>query len=407
MNSRLKIPSRTPTEPSYIEILASSSTNIYFGAHPARDSVTTLVGDLPPPHSSEAKSPQSISSQRATSSRETPDPAPRPYPVTPTISARRRPVCKTCGTPRKGHKRGTCTPCPTPPDERKSLYVSSPESERTPTKASAFVEALAKSLKTTPTPSTSTISSVITAISASGKRRPIHGTCGLPMKGHKRQNGALICPSDHNQDPMSSLRTKAPKGMDQNPDFLDSPSDRRPHKDHSDSVNYIHGRDTTPISTSAYTRSSNAQIKRVVHVSPTGDRCRSESPNPFVSSDSLDNSIFAPSIASGSQSTVIMPSISALNDALGEPALAIYPAWNRDEVSRIREQAKASHFFNGVVNVKIEEKDGLDLTRAINKGDADDHEVPSSHYMKWVIVSREKEMVQKCIDLCAERSLEL
>lgn len=101
-----------------------------------------------------------------------------------------------------------------------------------------------------------------------------------------------------------------------------------------------------------------------------------------------------------------MPSISALNDALGEPALAIYPAWNRDEVSRIRERAKASHFFNGVVNVKIEEKDGLDLTRAINKGDADDHEVPFSHYMKWVIVSREKEMVQKCIDLCAERSLE-
>ncbi|PFH50153.1 hypothetical protein AMATHDRAFT_4236 [Amanita thiersii Skay4041] len=141
----------------------------------------------------------------------------------PSVSARKKHYCRTCGTPMKGHKRNQC-PSPSSISACKAKHpASSPEAAGRNHDSVASIPPPSTSMrsktviKTEPTikgeheylhslshRATDTsgedvsvsISAALSASSASGRRKQPHcRKCGTPMRGHKRPGGVPVCPA--------------------------------------------------------------------------------------------------------------------------------------------------------------------------------------------------------------------
>ena len=420
---------------------------------PLSESSPTLVGDSPPPSIPNA-TPTSISvglSQGSSSSSISFNEASTCLSSTgSSVSARKKPRCRKCGVPTKGHKRGVC---PVPASgESWSLYASSPENERTtPTNIPAKPDR-ATTEKFTPLVSDTTPSS----ISVGSKRKQHHcRKCGLPMKGHKRPSGIVQCPIDTREPldwehdanltptPSSKLKTanvsclkplpSSSKMDDTRMYFLDTKPISKPtpsaKHDTSPTLNNLEGsgtlagkgrrrRSITPAPHFALSeqRSSITPIRPVpssnFQLNYTNgwnsSRQKSPDPPPPLSSASSCSSVSAyipvHISESASQSIEIKSTFDDLCRNLGEPELAIYPACGRDEVARIRAKAKELHYFSGVVNIKMQGHDGTRDDNEPLKNVAELKE-ESHFYVKWVILSKKEEPVRRCVDLYKEHSV--
>ncbi len=273
--------------------------------------------------------------------------------------------------------------------------------------------------------STPSISTTCSTVSIGGKRKqPQCRKCGFPMKGHKRPNGILQCPSSSgsfdnasaaptpqkpkrlNTDPptptpppqlaseTSSVDTTllATRSVEVDPEFSTPPkrvqvtkrgrSPNRPVSMNSsanhitDSASRRHRRNITPTSFAlSEHRSSFTQIRPIAYnpswsLQQDSENDRKPSHRRFSHhSSSPSSSAPSDSIASdhmplhypASQLHEPETSFDSLRQALGEPELTVYSACDRDEAARIRVKARELKFFSGVINVQTQGCDDMKI----------------------------------------------
>ncbi|KAF8635020.1 hypothetical protein AX15_000600 [Amanita polypyramis BW_CC] len=395
-----------PSTNAFLESLPSGSS--YFKRSP------TLVGDSPPPFTQSTT--LASASQKSTSYDDT---SICLASTGSSASSRKSPTCRRCGAPMKGHRRGICS-VPTS-NESKSLYESSPENERirpsrTPNKPEHVMTE-----KGTASVSATTSSSA----SASGKRKQPHcSECGLPMKGHKRPLGALQCPTDTWESPSwendTSLTSTPPSRRKSAnvswskllPPFKTSTNGETPiNSERSGDRVVVKGRHRRSI-----TPTPNFALSEQPWSTKNWINSRQKSPDPprtpfstVSSCSSISAYIPIPFSQSVPQSSEVESTFDDLRQDLGEPELVIYPACNRDEAALIRTKAKELHYFSGVVNIKMQGCDGkrnsgrLENKAKYSKVAGLSEE--SHFYVKWVILSKEEEMVRRCVDLYGKRTI--
>ena len=420
----------------------------------------TLVGDSPA--SSARKAATATASAHLTQMHASFDETPSS--ISSGISTRRKPICRKCRTPRKGHKRGQC-PIPES-DDGGSLYASSPENERkTPAATSVKPECPAEE---GPPSITSSFSSVSESIG--GKRKqPRCRKCGWPTKGHKRPNGVLQCPAgppdwkadvdlaamhspkQDTSSPTSStpsqvagtkmssldttpvatrsadvdskcsariqvtIRGKNPVPMNSSANHITSPSSRRYRRNATPPTSALseHRSSFTPIRPLAYPPSRGPQHDPESDGEPSDRRFSNHSPSPMSTASSFSSvSDYLPMHMDNPalQSHETDPSIASLYQALGEPDLTIYSASDRGEAAQIRNTAKALRYFSGVINFKVQDVQGRDMMNDDKSADMVMH--PSGNepdmneeahsYSKWVIISKKEDIVRRCIDIYEE-----
>ncbi|KAK2465924.1 hypothetical protein APHAL10511_001565 [Amanita phalloides] len=416
----------------------ASQHETYRSVHPGsllpRDSLMdispTLVGDSSPPVARET-SPLSVgvasSQTTVTSMGSTCDLSTRSA-----VSTRRKPICRTCGTPRKGHKGGRC-PIPVTDDDNKS-YSSSPENEwRTPAKSSA------KPVAETP------VSATLTSASArDGRKQPHCRKCGWPMKGHKRPGGVPQCPTgppmppdwDHSANLMPtspgpkppnkapskhnfraqdtdagvSAHDSTPKRSSDVGKFSASPGRERMFSPATSRVIQTSVSPSQPAAAPrrcqrdaslalSEQRSSLSQIRPLARASSSPSPRQDQENDRTTSRRNIDST---PALLSGAPLSAHEPDSSdSLRRIFGEPELTVYSARNRHEATRIRNKARELHYFSGVININSQEhsdKNGGDVEgmTKINECNLKD-ELHS--YTKWVLLSKRENIVRKCVDL--------
>ncbi|KAF8345596.1 hypothetical protein F5887DRAFT_965814 [Amanita rubescens] len=399
----------------------------------------TLVGDSPPPllRTTTPSSAGVNLSQMTASFDETPaESASCDVSISSTISTRRKPICRKCKTPRKGHKGGQCPIAVS--DDGRSLYAASSENER-----STSAKTIAKS-ECPVEGSTSSITTTCSSVSVGGKRKqPQCRKCGFPMKGHKRPNGILQCPSSSGSFDWDSNASAPPTPSKPKRLNTDHPTPTPPPQLASEvsSADIKRGRSpdrSVPMNSSAghitasasrryrrnitptlfalsEHRSSFTPTKPIAYPSrslqqdsendrkPSHRRFSHHSPSPSSSAPTASDHM--PLQGPASQFHQPESSFDSLRQALGEPELSIYPACDRGEAARIRDKAKELKYFSGVINVGTQGCDDMRIdsqvtSRAHNAAtkEADVKEECRS-YIKWVLISKKEDIVRRCTDI--------
>ncbi|KAF8638572.1 hypothetical protein AX17_002114 [Amanita inopinata Kibby_2008] len=418
----------------------------------------TLVADSPPEFSSKAISPPLTNQYSQTSVARSDTLVDIPVTPCPSASARKKPHCQTCGKPMKGHKRGQCR-SPPPKGAYKSLYTSSPETERSPPP-----KGLAKPEFTVIETPSRTVAAVPASVSTSRRRKsPKCRTCGTPMKGHKRPFGTPQCPtvefknaaspdspsnlkssatapplmhSRHEdgdiQMPLlgaSSLFSRSPGSSGKPVQLTLTPTNRR--RRHavtpiSQSVQANHTGSAMQISPAVQTPSPKPRQQRRSGKYRAWDH-NQKTPSPPSQDMSISSSITAFAPSSVSQSPPVQNTLVDLINALGEPTVMIYEVSNHNEAVKIRNKARHLSYNSGIVHLraggkqpnggewKAEEEDdfthvlsgkgwdrmgmmgiGMDVEK--EKGKAQREERDRS-CRKWIFIARDKEVVKKCVGI--------
>lgn len=426
----------------------------------------TLVGDSPPPlprTTTSSSAGVNLSQMTASFDETSVESASRDVSISSTISTRRKPICRKCKTPRKGHKGGQCPIAVS--DDGRSLYTASPENER-----SASAMAFAKS-ECPAEGSTPSITTTHSSVSVGGKRKQPHcRKCGFPTKGHKRPNGILQCPSSSgsfdwksNASPTptpsklkrlnadSPTPTPLPRlaseissagatpvavgSVEVVPEFS-TPSKRdqvtkrggspnRPvpmdssasHITASSSRRYRRNITPTSFALSEH-RSSFALIRPIAnHPSWSLQQDSENDRRPFhrrLSHHSPSPSSNAPSDSTESDHMLVHgpasqfhepeTSFDPLRQALGEPELSVYHACDRNDALRIRDKAKELKYFSGVINVETQGCDDMKIDGKIimahnSTTKEADLKEEGPSHIKYVLISKKEDIVRRCTDI--------